>query len=351
MMSQQDDVLDEQIRVGLARIPVGEVDPARLLSGVKATARKRRRHRTATALAAVAALALLSGALLRPPGHRTFVTVSPSVNPTTPTTSTDYGLAPLTPLVDEPLPSIPSTLLTTRDGHVFTAESTPATLSLALSDPTGSAGSASGDPEAVPAMMWFATGPSENDPAPRSYIAGATRADVARVDLVGAKGTVSVQTIENGAFPQLRFFLIEDPYQIAVPPLPDQLPLVVAFAADGRVLTDSRRINAEENAFLAEVDVRRGVQDKAASVRDAQVSVDERSLILNIFNCGADPQETATFDNAVVRIFATVKLPRSHGDCLDGDTTQRTVGLEQPVAGRLLIDGRTGAPIPLTKAP
>jgi hypothetical protein len=88
------------------------------------------------------------------------------------------------------------------DPRPLSVESAPGSLTLSLADATGAAGALSGDPEAAPALISGAVGPASNDPVPRYYLLGATRAEVARVDWVRQSGTVSVQTIEHDAFPR-----------------------------------------------------------------------------------------------------------------------------------------------------
>jgi hypothetical protein len=157
---------------------------------------------------------------------------------------TEYGFGPQTPLVDTSLPVVPQTEVAVSHRHVLSVASAPGTLTLALNDATGAGGALSGDPEAAPALISGAIGPASNDPVPKHYLLGATRAEVARVDWVRESGTVSVQTIEHDAFPQLRFFLIEDTEQTAFPGPALEVPRLVAYAADGALLTDSERIQA-----------------------------------------------------------------------------------------------------------
>ena len=166
----------------------------------------------------------------------------------TPTSSsvapTEYAFGPQTPLVDTSLPVIPQTEVAVRHSHVLSVASAPGELTLTLTDATGAGGALSGDPEAAPALISAARGPASNDPVPKHYLLGATRAEVARVDWVRESGTVSVQTIGHDSFPQLRFFLIEDTVQTAFPgPALKDLHLV-AYAADGALLTDSEQIQA-----------------------------------------------------------------------------------------------------------
>jgi hypothetical protein len=130
------------------------------------------------------------------------------------------------------------------DPRPLSVESAPGSLTLSLADATGAAGALSGDPEAAPALISGAVGPASNDPVPRYYLLGATRAEVARVDWVRQSGTVSVQTIEHDAFPELRFFLIEDTERTAFPGPAFELPHLAAYAADGALLTDSEQIQA-----------------------------------------------------------------------------------------------------------
>jgi hypothetical protein len=157
---------------------------------------------------------------------------------------TEYGFGPQTPLVDTPLPVVPQTEVAVSHRHVLLVASAPGTLTLTLNDATGAGGALSGDPEAAPALISGAMGPASNDPVPKYYLLGATRAEVARVDWVRESGTVSVKTIEHDAVPQLRFFLIEDTEQTASPGPAIEVPHLVAYAGDGALLTDSVQIQA-----------------------------------------------------------------------------------------------------------
>jgi len=267
----------------------------------------------------------------------------------------EYGFAPFTPLVDAPLPVVPRTQLAVMDGHVLSVESAPERLGLILEDPSGSSGSSSSDPEATPALTSSGQGPSSQDPTPKSYVMGVTRAEVARIDWVRSSGTVSVATIAHDALPQLRFFIIEDTEGTfgdhnGDGPVPEP-PLLRAFSADGTLLTDTERIRAEREEFYEEVDRRRGVEDKVAGVRDALVGPDDLSIVLSIFNCGEEPSPYWTEDTSTVTVSATVKLPYSADDCLSGETVEAHLGLNEPLAGRTIIDGRTGEPLLLRTGP
>jgi hypothetical protein len=297
------------------------------------------------------AVVLLAGSATNTANHDIVVTESPPASMSSSVAPTDYGFGPLTPLVDNPLPVIPPTEVAVSHGHVLSVEVAPESLTLSLTDTTGGSGAISGDPEAMPALISGATGPASNDPVPKHYLLGATRAEVARVDWVRESGTVSVQSIEHDALPQLRFFLIEDPEQSASPGPAFEVPLLVAYAADGALLTDSGRIHAEEQRFLEEVDRRKGVEDKAAGVRDVWVTEDEQRLGLSIFNCGEEPFLTWAIDESAVTISVTVKRPYSEGDCLAGETAETVIGLDERLAGRAIIDGRTGGPIPVRTHP
>jgi hypothetical protein len=146
--------------------------------------------------------------------------------------------------VDTALPVIPRSEVAVSHGHVLSVESAPGSRTLSLADATGAGGAVSGDPEAAPALISAAMGPASDDPTPKYYLLGATRAEVTRVDWVRESGTVSVQTIEHDAFPQLRFFLIEDTEQTVFPGPAFEVLRLVAYAADGALLTDSERIQA-----------------------------------------------------------------------------------------------------------
>jgi hypothetical protein len=264
---------------------------------------------------------------------------------------TDYGFGPLTPLVDNPLPVIPPTEVAVSHGHVLSVEAAPESLTLSITDATGGSGAISADPEAMPALISGAVGPASNDPVPKHYLLGATRAEVARVDWVRESGKLSVQSIEHDALPQLRFFLIEDPEQSTSPGPAFEVPLLVAYAADGALLTDSERIHAEEHRFLQEVDRRKGVEDKMAGVGDVSVSEDEQSMALTVFNCGEEPNPTWTIDDSTVTISVTVKRPYSEGDCLTGEAVETAIRLDKRLAGRTIVDGRTGESIPVRTNP
>jgi hypothetical protein len=351
-MPPQDDVLDDQIRAALLRTFVADADGASALPDVQAKAQSRRnRHRAAGALGSILAVGLLAVSLANTAGHETVRTDSPSPPTSSPSAPTNYGFAPLTPLLDEPLPVAPRTELLVSDGHVLSVESTPESLILSLTDAAGGAGSMSADPEAIPALVSGGQGPASNDPVPKHYLYGITRAEVARIDWVRDSGTVSVQTIEHDAFPQLRFFLIEDTEPTASHEPRPEVPYLVAYGADGALLTDSERIDAEQQAFLQEVDRRKGVEEKVAGVRDVRVSDDDQSLTLAVFNCGEDPFPAWTIDESAVRISVTVKRPYNEGDCLDGETMEAGIGLNERLAGRTIIDARTGEPIPLRTEP
>jgi hypothetical protein len=261
-MSQQDDVLDGQIRAALLGVYVRDADPARALLRVRTTARARRiRHRILGVLGSTLVLGLVVVTLTRSPGQQAVVTDSPPASTTSSVATTDYGFEPLAPLVDGPLPMVPATVVAERNGHVLTVGSAPDALTLTLHGPGGSGG-LSGDPQTVPALVSAIVGPAPEDPAPRDYIIGATRAEVARVDWVRESGTARVETIEHAAFPQLRFFIIEAAAGSIVsnpdvePPILGEAPVLVAYAADGTVLTDSERIQSEEEAFTREADRR-----------------------------------------------------------------------------------------------
>jgi hypothetical protein len=201
-----------------------------------------------TGLAVVPVLAiavvLLTVSAMNTVNHDTGVTESSPASTSSSVASTDYGFGPLTPLVDTALPVIPQSEVAVSHGHVLSVESAPGSLTLSLANATGAGGALSGDPETAPALISAAMGPASNDPIPKHYLLGATRAEVARIDWVRESGTVSVETIEHDAFPQLRFFLIEDTEQTAFPGPALEAFHLVAYAADGALLTDSERIQA-----------------------------------------------------------------------------------------------------------
>ena len=119
-MPPQDEVLDDQIRAALLRTFVADADGARALPDVQAKAQSRRnRHRAAGALGSILAVGLLAVSLANTAGHETVRTDSPSPPTSSPSAPTNYGFAPLTPLLDEPLPVAPRTELLVSDGHVL----------------------------------------------------------------------------------------------------------------------------------------------------------------------------------------------------------------------------------------
>jgi hypothetical protein len=205
-------------------------------------------RRVTTGLAVVPVLAiavvLLTVSAMNTVNHDTGVTESSPASTSSLVASTDYGFGPLTPLVDTALPVIPQSEVAVSHGHVLSVESAPGSLTLSLANATGAGGALYGDPETAPALISAAMGPASNDPIPKHYLLGATRAEVARIDWVRESGTVSVETIEHDAFPQLRFFLIEDTEQTVFPGPALEAFYLVAYAADGALLTDSERIQA-----------------------------------------------------------------------------------------------------------
>jgi hypothetical protein len=94
--------------------------------------------------------------------------------------------------------------------------------------------------------------------SPRHYLLGATRAEIARVDWVRESGTVIVKTIQHDAVPQLRFFLLDDTEQSALQWHHVEAALLVAYAADGSLLTDSERIHAASTACWTSPTAARG---------------------------------------------------------------------------------------------
>jgi hypothetical protein len=201
------------------------------------------RHLAVVPLLAIAVVLLVMAAL-NTANHDSGVTESSPASTSSSVVPTNYGFGPLTPLVDTSLPVILPTEVAVSHGHVLSVESAPGSLTLSLADTTGAGGALSGNPEAAPALISAAMGPASSDPVPKHYLLGATRTEVARVDWVRESGTVSVRTIEHDAFPQLRFFLIDDTEQTAFPGHAFEAPLLVAYAADGALLTDSERIQA-----------------------------------------------------------------------------------------------------------
>jgi hypothetical protein len=89
---------------------------------------------------------------------------------------------------------------------------------------------------------------------------------------------------------------------------------------------------------------RRRNLSSVGGILDVRVSPDELSLTLRVCNCGEEVTPAWTIDEMTVRISATVKRPFADGDCTSGEAVEIGIGLNEPLADRTIIDGRTGSP-------
>lgn len=242
-MSAAPDALDDRIRVVLSDTAVPHDDLSQVIEEIRSRrSSRRRRHRTIACVACVVAAALGLGALATP--SQNDVVVSGPATPNA-TGARDYGLDPSAPLVDTPLPVTDPVEVTAIDGRVLIVESRPEQLTVRLEDARGSSGAMSGDPRKMPALAVLGVGPASDDPNQKHYLVGVTRAEVARVEVTTTGGVRSLETIGHNAYPELRFFVVEDSGER--PRSPSDVPRIVAYADDGSVLTDFERILATQN--------------------------------------------------------------------------------------------------------
>jgi hypothetical protein len=343
-MSPQLDDTDERIRSTLRHLPVDDHDAAHVLPAVRAGARSRRNRRRAGVFSAVVVALGLAG--LSVVGGTDNKAVRTGSSPDAPTTATPSGYPPMTPLADGPLPVVPRTTLFERDGYLYTIESQPGLLTLGEEFPDGGGAGSGFDPETVSALDLSYGGWS--DPDRKFHVLGVTRADVARAEWIVPSGTLQAETFEHPAFPQLRFFFIEDPEQtVSAADRNHELPHVIVYGADGAVLADSKEISEYESAHsdevdarVAEVDRRRGVEVKDAAIASARV--DEGRLTIQMYRCEGDPIANWTEDDDAIRLSATVKRPVAEGPCVAGETNEATIEFKDPVGDRPIIDALTG---------
>jgi hypothetical protein len=253
-MPLSDELLDERVRRSLEELRTGPIDVPAAAGIVRRRAATRSRRRRAAA--GVGAAALVAGVwvtvALQADG-RAKVDTEPAQ--TTETTTGEYGFSPVTPLLDEPLGDVPRTFLAEVGGQTFSADIVGGRLGLQLGDGVSS-GSSSGDQMHASALDVSSTLP----PAKGSslFLTGATRAEVARVELVfGDRPVVTQPTISVAAFPTIRFFIFEVPALPGVGLL-DQAYVVSAYDAEGRLLTDSERVAAATDDFQRAMDERAG---------------------------------------------------------------------------------------------
>ena len=344
-MPLSDELLDERVRRSLEDLRTGPIDVLDATGIVRRRATIRLRWRRAAAGVGAAVLLAVAGvAIALQDDGRSQVDTDPAQTTET-TLAVEYGFAPLTPLLDEPLADVPSTVVAEIGEHRFTASVTNGMLGTELR--TGnSGGSSSGDQMYASALDVSGTWPpGEGSPY---FLSGATRAEVARVELAYAdRPTISQPTIRLAAFPTIRFFIFEvsPPFELDDPM--SQPYVISAYDADGRLLTDSERVMAEQGAFTSAMDERSGVAVRQAGILDVGPSAaTTNGMTLRVFACGGEPLPEWTETAEAVRVSATVKLPTSVGDCSSGATVESLIGLESPLGDRPVIDSRTGEEIP-----
>jgi hypothetical protein len=218
----------------LSRADVGIAEPGH-------ASRRRATWRPVTIAAALIVLATIAAIAWRPDSGSRVRATRPSIGA--------YGFPPMTPLLDDLPPSVADTAVITTSGATLTFRMSPSFSSATLT-PAGNAGSGSmsGNPMDDPAVIFGMQGQASNDPAPpRRFIDGVTRAEVARIEWVSRGRTVSVDTVAAHAFPQLRFFLIQDDGTSNW--APGEVALLRAYDRHGKLLTDTARIKAEEQQF------------------------------------------------------------------------------------------------------
>jgi hypothetical protein len=344
-MSPLLDDVDERIRSTLLQMPVGDDGTADVLPAVRAGARSRRNRRRVVAVTgAVVALGLAGFSIAGGTDDQPVRTASA---PETPTRATTREYPPLTPLADGPLPAVPKTTLIEHDGYVHSIESLPGRV-IVRDEGFGSSASLEFDPETTSAIELVTGGGSSDDPDRKRNVLGVTRADVARVEWVVPSGTLDAETFGLPAFPQLRFFFMENPEQLMLDEeMRLELPHIIAYGADGAVLADSKKIREYEadhvdeiEAREIEVDRRRGVEVKDAGIADARV--EHEALTVEIYRCEGDPTVAWTEDDDAIRVSATVKRPMAEGACLTGETKVMSIGFSEPVGDRPILDALTG---------
>jgi hypothetical protein len=265
----------------------------------------------------------------------------PSCTPVTAEAAVTYKFEASKPLVDGVLPVTPKTTLAVVGGHVFSAEVTATALTYSLTDATGGGGSTSGDPQTIPALTFSEQGPASDDPSPATYIMGVTRFEVARIDLIRGDDVVSVQTIANDAFPDLRFFIIaDDEGQGSGIGAAIGVPLLVAYDSQGAALTDSERVLAAQRSIGQEEEERQRQEGVVAELHDVRVDSEGMVLSIRYFGCGGVPIYLAEPDSTTVRILITLPL---EPPCDQGETLYE-VGftLSEPLGERAVVDDVTG---------
>jgi DNA-binding CsgD family transcriptional regulator len=90
---------------------------------------------------------------------------------------------------------------------------------------------------------------------------------------------------------------------------------------------------------------------RACRADRAAVRSTRRPKVAKLTQCGEEPFPTWAIDESAVTISVTVKRPYREGDCLAGETAETVIGLDERLAGRAIIDGRTGEPIPVRTHP
>lgn len=358
-MDELDELADERIRAALHSIGVSDADPSRALPAVLARGRARRaRTRAAVGATATASVLLaLVGLALAPRQAGSSVSTDPST-PVTAEAAVTYGFEASKPLVDGVLPVAPKTTLAVVDGHTFSAEVTATALTYSLTDATGGGGGASGDPQTIPALTFSGQGPASNDPSPATYIMGVTRFEVARIDLMRGDDVVSVQTIANDTFPDLRFFIIADkegPW--AGSDAATGVPLLVAYDSQGEALTDSERVLAAQRSIQQEEEQRQQQESVVAEPygetavwsidsdrQPSRVSDSFTAMVSRLGCSGGETGEvtgpTITAEEARIVVEFTVEpLTGDFYSCQGNDEVPYLVELNEPIGDRQLVDG------------
>ena len=328
-----DDPMSGRIRSVLVSVPVEVGDLGVMEQEVRRRAARRRRAGRVVAVVATVLVGVVSIGVVHAVGDDERVITDP-VAPSTTVTTRAYGFGPLTPLIDAPLPEVPLTRVTTIGDQTLFVESTPTKLGLRLDKGT-SAASLGGEPMRMNALVSAASGPPPETPGPMTVF-GVTRSEAATVEVTLNDHSRRVPVVRISQLPQLAFFVVE----FSVAELRAEM-FVSVYDDDGRLLTDNQRISGEHGEFEQAMDDRLGVEWQRAAITAAEVRSDELSIELTVHNCGAEAHPTWTESDNQVSISVQVKLPTSHGDCIDGPTTRIGVGLDRPLAGRAIVDADT----------
>lgn len=255
-MPRSDELLDQRVRQSLEELRTGPVDVAdatRVVRQRAATRLVRRRAARSLAVAAVIAV-VVAGGVLQDDRRSQVDTVPMQTTETTPLI--DYGFAPLTPLLDAPIPATGVLEIARLGERTLVVQSEPDKLSLTLSDPVG-AGSMFAEPMRMAALSSSGSSGGSFDPD-GGFVYGIARAEVAFVELTFGEGDpIRQATLAVDELPQLRFFLF-DVGADRLDPEDGGSWSLAAFDADGGLLTDEERIRQETDAFEQAMDDRAG---------------------------------------------------------------------------------------------